>query len=188
MVHFSTSHIAAFGLASRLESVAMLPVMGFSMGLITLVGMFYGAKRYDLLREICLYAIRVGLVITCSVGLVFFILPSLFLKIFTVDPTVIQLGAAYLRLDVFTFPLMAISMIISRIMQGMGLGFPGLIINLIRVFLVAIPASYIFVFVLGYGYLSIAVAMILGGLVASIIGLIWMFSRFRKLENHGANA
>ena len=47
----------------------------------------------------------------------------------TPDQNLISLGAAYLRIIVFTFPLMAVGMLISRILQGMGFGLPGLILK-----------------------------------------------------------
>jgi Na+-driven multidrug efflux pump len=37
----------------------------------------------------------------------------------------------------------------------MGFGLPGFIINAVRIFFVAVPLAYIFVFILGYGFLSI---------------------------------
>ena len=94
----------------------------------------------------------------------------------------LSLGSAYLRIDVFTFPLMAIGMTVSRSMQAMGYGLPGLVINVARILVVAVPLAYIFVFVLGLSYLSIAVAMVIGAVIASIIALIWIRIEFKKLE------
>jgi putative MATE family efflux protein len=174
MAHFSVSHVAAFGVVSRLESVSILPIYGLSVGALTLAGMFYGAKKYELLKTISNYSILISMVITTVIGLVFFIFARLLIRVFTPDLSVIGLGAPYMRLDVFTFPTMAATMIVSRIMQAMGKGMPGLIINIIRVFVLAVPLSYLFVFVLGYGYLFIALSMIIGGIVAALIGFIWL--------------
>ncbi len=183
MVYFSTDHVAAFGMATRLESVAMMPIVGFSIGLLTLVGMFYGARRYDLLKEISSFGIKIGIAVTSGLGLLFFMFPNTFLGIFTNDPHLLELGVPYLRLDVFTFPLMAVTMMISRVMQGTGKGFPGLVLNLLRIFIVAIPLAYFFVFYLGLSYIYVAIAMILGGLASSAAGVIWLTIRIRKLEN-----
>jgi putative MATE family efflux protein len=174
MVHFSINHVAVFGVVSRLESIAILPIYGLSIGSMTLTGMFFGAKKYKLLEQISWYAIKISAVVTSLIGVVFFMIPDLLLKAFISNSQVISLGIPYIRLDIFTFPLMAITMIVSRIMQGLGYGIPGLIITLIRVLIVAVPLAYFFVFVLGYGYLSIAIAMILGGTTATVVGLIWL--------------
>jgi len=77
---------------------------------------------------------------------------------------------------------MATTMIVARIMQGLGLGLPGLVINLVRVFAVAVPLAYLFVFTLGYGYLSIAIAMIIGGTSATVIGSVWLMRKLNSIE------
>jgi putative MATE family efflux protein len=182
MAHFGVNYVAAFGIASRLESVAVMPLVAFSMALMTLVGMFFGAKRHDLVKSIIKYGMKMAIIFTSSIGIIFFIFPSLFLRIFTPDAALLSLGSAYLRIDVFTFPLMAIGMTVSRSMQAMGYGLPGLVINVARILVVAVPLAYIFVFVLGLSYLSIAVAMVIGAVIASIIALIWIRIEFKKLE------
>ncbi len=181
MIHFGTPTVAAFGLVTRLESFASLPIGALSVGLLTLVGMFYGAKRFDLLKRLSREGLRAGIVLTSAIGLVMFLVPSLFLKIFTTDKDIVRLGSAYLRVDVFTFPLMSTTMIISRVLQGLGMGTPGLVITLIRVFIVVVPLAYVFVYVFGLGYLWVAGAMVVGGLISNLVGYLWMMRALRRL-------
>ena len=181
MAHFGTDYVASFGLAGRLESFVSLPIFALSISLLTLVGMFYGAKRYDLVRSISWYGTVIGLLAAAGVGVLFYAFPVIFLKIFTQDRLILMIGSAYLRIDVLTFPTMAVAMIVSRILQGMGFGLPGFIINAVRIFFVAVPLAYIFVFVLGYGFLSVAWAMVAGGVTASLLAFWWMGSKFRSL-------
>ena len=151
------------------------------MALITLVGMFYGAKRYDLLKGIIFFALKIGVLFTCLVGLIFFLLPTLFLRIFTPDQNLLSISNPYLRINVLTFPLMTVSIMISRALQGMGFGMPGLIINLIRIMIVAVPLAYLFVFVLGYGYLAVVVAMVLGGIASNVAAFAWLKVKFSRI-------
>ncbi len=182
MVHFGTPYVAAFGLVSRLESFASLPIAALSLALLTLVGMFYGSQRFDLLKRLCRDGLLAGIVLTSAVGLIMFAVPSLFLRVFTEDKDILRIGSAYLRVDVFTFPLMSTTMIIARVMQGMGFGAAGLVITLIRVFIVAVPLAYVFVFLLGFGFLSVAAAMILGGLASNLIGYVWLRKKLSALD------
>ena len=184
MSYFSVDHLAAFGVVSRLESVAVLPVMGISVGTMTLVGMFYGAKRFELMKKISIFAIGVGAALTIFVGAVFFVLASPIIAIFTSDADVIQLGIPYLRIDVLTLPAIAVMLIFSRIMQGLGKGYPGLVVNFLRVFGVIVPLSYIAVFMFGFDYLSIAWSMVAGGIVAIITSLIWLTFQIRRCTRH----
>ena len=174
MAVFGTDYVASFGLVSRLESVSILPPLGFSVALLTLTGMFYGAKRFDLLEKITWYAIGISSGFSILIGILFFIWPETFLRMFTSDATLLNLGSRYLMLDVFTFPLMAIVLTSTRALQGMGTGVPGFVANFVRIFVVAVPLAYLFVYVLDYGYLSIAYAMIAGGLSASLVSVIWL--------------
>jgi len=185
MGHFGTDYVAAFGLATRLESFVSLPIFALSISLLTLVGMFYGAKRSDLVKSISRYGLGIGVLAAVAVGVIFFAFPVLFLKLFTRDRLILMIGASYLRVDVLTFPTMAVAMIASRILQGMGMGLPGFIINALRIFFVAVPLAYVFVFHLGYGFLSIAWAMVAGGVTATVLALFWMELKFRDLPNAG---
>ncbi|MGB9005114.1 MAG: MATE family efflux transporter [Candidatus Aminicenantales bacterium] len=182
MAHFGTKTVAAFGLVSRLESFATMPIVALSVSLVTLVGMFYGARRSNEVKDIAWHGIRAGVVLTAGVGVVFFVTAKLWLMIFTGDAALLGLGIAYLRVDVLTFPLMSTSMIISRIMQGLGMGAPGFFINFIRIMLVAVPLAYFFVFVIGWGFLSVAWAMVLGGLASNVTALLWLKFKFDRLK------
>jgi putative MATE family efflux protein len=181
MAHFGTDYVAAFGLSTRLESFVSLPIFALSISLLTLVAMFYGAKRSDLVKSISWYGLGIGLLAAAAIGVVFFAFPVLLLKIFTQDRLILMIGTSYLRVDVLTFPTMAVAMIISRILQGMGFGLPGFIINAVRIFVVAVPLAYVFVFILGYGFLSVAWAMVAGGVTATALAFLWMGLKFRRL-------
>lgn len=172
--HFGTEAVAAFGLVVRLESFAAMPIIALSLSLVTLVGMFSGARRRDLVRDTVWFGIRLGAAFTAAVGLLFLAAPRLWLKIFTREPALLDLAAPFLRVDVLTFPLMSSSMIISRALQGLGLGAPGLIINLIRILFVAVPLAWVFVHVLGWGFLSVAWAMVLGGAASNLAAFLWL--------------
>ena len=174
MVHFSYKHVAAFGIASRIDSIAMLPIVGLGIALITLVGMFYGAKRYDLVKEISWYSLKIGTLFSIIMAFIFLFLLEQVYFIFTNDAEVIKFGVEYMKINLITFPLMASGMMISRIMQGLGLGKPGLILSIIRIFVLAIPLGYIFIFILNYNHISIAWAGVIGGLISSIVALIWL--------------
>ncbi|MFH1317225.1 MAG: MATE family efflux transporter [Candidatus Woesearchaeota archaeon] len=180
MAHFGTDYVAALGISSRLESVVVMPFVAFSLALLTIVGMFYGAKRLDLVKVVLYYSLKIGIIWTLVSGAIIFSFPKLFLLIFTNDQFLINIGSAYLRINVFLFPFLVFSLMISRALQGMGYGLPGLLINLVRVVFISIPAGFIFVFILDYSYLSIALATVLGAIISAIFALIMLNIELRK--------
>ena len=50
--------VAAYQTAGRIEHLFFLPIISVATSLVTLVGMFYGAKRLDLIRIIIKYGLR----------------------------------------------------------------------------------------------------------------------------------
>jgi putative MATE family efflux protein len=185
MAHFGTEYVAAFGIVSRLETFALFPIIAISLSLLTLVGMFYGAKRYDLMRRMIWYGIKTSLVFTGIAALIFFVFARHILWLFTDSASLLEVSILYLRVDVFTFPLLAFAINISRALQAIGKGLPGLVIQVVRIFVVAVPCAYLFVYHLGYGFLSVAFAMVLGGIAACAVGLVWMQASFKRVPEVG---
>lgn len=182
MTHFGVEHVAAFGISMRLEQIAIVPIIAFSIAMVTLSGMLYGSRRYHLLREIIHFGTRIAMGLTLLIGLIFFAAGALLVRIFTSDPHLISLSYSYLRIAVFAYPFYSGSMIISRAMQGMGLGMPGLIINLVRVAAVGVPLAYLFVYVLDYSYLSIPVSAVIAAFISCVIAFWWIEKRLIEIE------
>ncbi|MBN2231640.1 MAG: MATE family efflux transporter [Deltaproteobacteria bacterium] len=181
MAHYSAAHVAAFGMSSRLESAVVMPLVALAIALLTLTGMFHGASEFTLMRRIIHFAMKINLAYAAAVGIIFFARPRFFLRTFTDNRELLDIAAAYLRVEVFTFPLMAINITANRALQGMGFGLPGIAINFVRVFIVAIPLAYAFVYILEFSYLSIAVAMIAGGIAADITAIGWLRATYRDI-------
>ena len=52
LVHYSPEVVAGYQIAGRLDQIFFLPVMAIAGSLVTLVGMFYGAQRFDLINSV----------------------------------------------------------------------------------------------------------------------------------------
>jgi len=55
-------------------------------------------------------------------------------------------------------------------MQGRGSGVAGLLTNIVNIFIIAVPLSYLFVFILGYGYLWVGLSRVIGSAGAAVVG------------------
>lgn len=182
MAHFGTDYVAAFGIVARLESMAVMPMASISLAMVTLTGMFYGAKQFKILDDTVWYSLKISVLMSLVVAVVFFAVPGLFFRIFTNDAGLIQLGVDYMRINVFTFPFMAVTITMSRVMQGLGYGLPGMFVNLTRVLILAVPLSFVFIFIFNLPYLSVPVAGVIGGGVASLVGVVWYRSLLKKCQ------
>jgi Na+-driven multidrug efflux pump len=166
--------IAGFTAASRLENLIMIPIIALSSSLVTMIGMFYGANRHDLIRSTINYAMRWAVQISLIFGAIFFIFSPFLLSIFTNDQKVISEGVNFFNIVSFSLPFVAISMITCRAMQGMDRPNPFLFLTLFRVILFAIPMAWI-----GVEYFEketewVWWAVLLSSIISALAGLYWM--------------
>ena len=124
LVEYSDETVAGFQVGTRIDHIYLLPVIALSAALVTLVGMFHGAKRHDLMRDVIAYAMTRSVLIAFVMGTLLFILAPKFMGAFTDSDVIAQTGVGYLRIGVFAYPFIAIVMLTGRVLQGMGRGAP----------------------------------------------------------------
>ena len=181
LVYFSTDSVAAYQVGGRVEMLIFLPIMGIASALTTMVGMFYGAKEIEKIKFIVKYGISWSILITVICASVLFIFAPQVTRAFTNDVVIQNLAVSYLRYMCFIFPLISIGLTIGRILQGMGLGMPSLIITAIRVLIVSTPLALYFTMILDKPIEWIWIAMVISSVVATIISIMWMKIAFQKL-------
>ena len=116
---FGAEAVAGFGIAVRLEQLALLPIIGFNVSSLALAGQNFGAGRLDRVREMLQHTWRYCLIIALVGGVI--VLPSArwLAERFSDDPAVVQAAVGYLRVSVFI--LWAYGLMFSTIstLQGM---------------------------------------------------------------------
>ena len=182
LVEYSDGTVAAFQVGARIDHIYLLPVIALSAGLVTLVGMFHGAERPDLMRDVIAYAMTRAVLIAFVVGTLFFILAPKFLGAFTDSEVIAQTGVGYLRIGVFAYPFIAIVMLTGRVLQGMGHGAPVFVLSLLRVVLISGPLAYIFVLKMGKPVEWVWIAMLIGMVITAILAFVWLKHALRQGE------
>ena len=170
----SSDAVAAYQSAGRLEHMFFLPIISIAHSLVTLSGMFYGAKRIDLLNVVVNYGINIGLVFSLFFGFIFYFFSDRLLLGFTDSEIIINIGTGYFKVLVFSFPFIAIGMTCSRVMQGLGHGSPMLIITTMRVILISAPFALYFTRILNKPIEFVWYSMLISSFFASSIAFFWM--------------
>ena len=147
-----------------------------------LVGMFVGAGRADLIREIVIYTILRAEVFALVIGVIFWIFAPQLAGWFTEDPEIIDIAAQYLRVICWAFPFVTIGIINGRVFQGLGSGMPGLVLTSLRVVLISVPAAWTLTQVFDYGLLAVWISLAAAGLVTSVLAVVWVHFRLRRVE------
>jgi Na+-driven multidrug efflux pump len=152
--------------------IVVLPIFGLSGAAVTVVGMFAGAGRSDLVRSTALYTYRWAITLAALIGAVAFFTSDGILRVFTDDPEAIAIGTTYLGFMIFAYPMMAVGMTTGRLLQGLGHGFPALFITTLRVLLVGVPVAYLTVHVLGHSIEGVWIGILAGGVCATVTSIL----------------
>ena len=181
LVEFSSDAVAAFQIGIRLDHVFLIPAISISTSVVTLVGMFYGAKKFNLVKQITFYAIRSTVLIGIIIGFLFFVFSDNIVSVFSDNINIQKISSQYLRYFVFGYPFVAISMISGRAMQGLGKGIPMLILTLLRVLVISLAFSFFFVFFLNKSIEWVWISQVISVIFSSFIAWLWLKYVFKKI-------
>tara|TARA_B100000678_G_scaffold210962_1_gene178542 strand:- start:176 stop:892 length:717 start_codon:yes stop_codon:yes gene_type:complete len=182
LIYFSADTVAAYQVAGRIDMLVFLPIFSIAASLTTLVGMFYGAKKYEALRYTVKYGIVSAFIITVLMSILLYIFAHNVIGFFTSEDTIINVAVTFLRLFAFVYPLIAVGITTGRVLQGLGKGLPVLVITIIRVLGVSAPLALIFIFKMGKPVEWVWYAMMISTGVAFIIACYWLFISMRELN------
>lgn len=98
-----TNTLAAYGVAIRIEQLALVPAVGINIAVISLVGRSYGAKSIDRIYTVWKRATIGGLIIMGVGVLVIVPLAPYLIALFDNTDSVVKAGARYLRIEALAF-------------------------------------------------------------------------------------
>jgi len=139
---FGTNVIAAYSVAGRIDSLAILPAMNFSAALATYVGQNLGAQKIERVRSGLIAAIFMSSIVSIAVTLLIVILKSTLIKMFTSDPEVIRIGAEYLVIVSSFYLLFTVMFKINGVLRGAGATLIPMFITLLSLWVIRIPFAW----------------------------------------------
>ncbi len=172
----SITAMAAFTSGLRIEALIYMPIFALNMAASVLTGQNLGAGAPE-------RAEKIGWKIACS-GVAFVSLMSLLIYIWADhisspiarDSHVLEETVLYLRIMMFSEPLMALSLIMGGCLQGAGdtKGVMAVIVS--TLWIVRLPLAYVLAVNAGYGALGVWIAMVVSMYVQGSL----MTLRFRR--------
>ena len=141
---YGDAAIAAMSIVSRITMFAASALVGLGQGYQPVCGFNYGAQLYDRVREAFFFFFKVATaaaVILAVLGFLF--APQLVAAFRRDDPEVIAIGAAALRMQCVTFPLMAWFFPSSMTLQTTGQSFRASVLAMCRQGLFFLPSILI---------------------------------------------
>ncbi len=117
---FGTSALAAFGVGMRLESIAVMPIIGLSSGLIPFIGQNLGAGKIDRAKRAVTLSSYVVILFMLLFTFVWFFVPEVLFAPFTGDPVVVGIGAELFRIIAPGYVFLGLTFVFSSACQAAG--------------------------------------------------------------------
>ena len=178
---FGHEAVAAYGIATRIEQIVLLPVMGLNVATLTLVAQNNGAGLYGRVRETIRTALKSGISLMCIGTLLVYLFADPLMRFFTADRPVIAIGVEYLRIVAFLFHAYVILYINSFALQGLQLPRFPLFLGLFRQFLAPLPVFWLLAIVLGWGVTGVWWGIFFVTWLAAGLSLLYIRKTMREL-------
>jgi len=141
---FGTLTVAAYGVGSNVLQVAMIPAMGLSMAISTLVGQNIGAGNVERAARIGKLGAGLSfLILTVLGGIVFLIAPYLTAFFVPNDPAVIAEGAIFLRTMALAWGFMGVQFALTGVLRASGNMIVTMVLTLVSTWVIQFPLAYI---------------------------------------------
>ena len=132
-----------------IEALSYLQGGAFSIAAASTVGKSVGAQKYKLAKLKNWEANRIAVLIMACMGLIFFFFPYLLLRLFTQDLDVLRLGTLFLKIVAVMQVPLAITMVLEGSLKGAGDTRFLLLVTMAGMWVVRVPLSSLFSYVLG---------------------------------------
>ena len=164
-----------------IEHLVFIPFISISTSLVTIIGMFYGAKKINHIKKIIIYSIKAVLIISLVFSLGYYLLSEQIMSIFfNKKPLIKDIGIDYLCIFSFAIPFISIIMICSKVIQGLGNSYPTFIISLLRVIIINCSLAYYFITINKYPVKYAWYSIVISCFISSIISICWLFIELKK--------
>ena len=101
---FGQAAVAAYGVATRVEQIVLMPTQGLNQATLAIVSQNNGANLFGRIRETTRTAQTVGTAMMIIGGLILFFAGRTLMSLFTDEAAVVETGSAYLRVAAFILP------------------------------------------------------------------------------------
>jgi putative MATE family efflux protein len=155
VARFGRDAVAGYGIATRIEQIALLPVMGLNVATLALVAQNKGAGNLERVIETIGKALKAGILLMAGGTAAAYFCARPLMGLFTKDRAVIEIGVSYLRIEAFVLIAYVILYTSVSVLQGLKRPAFPLAIGLLRQIILPLPVFYLLAVTLGWGLYGI---------------------------------
>ena len=138
-----TEAVAAWGVAGRIESLALVGIMALSTAMTPFAGQNLGAGRCDRLREAVRFAMAASVVWGLGVAVVLGVGAPAIAAIFSDNSQVVRLVVRFLFIVPLSYTLLGVGLLVSSFYNGSKRPMKAALISVFRLFIFSIPFGLI---------------------------------------------
>ncbi len=144
---FSTAATNVFGIYFRLQSFAVMPVVGLNNGMVPIISYNFGARRKDRVMKTIKHSVTFALIIMFVCLAVFQLFPEQLISMFATEgesnEALLEMGVTALRIISLNFIFAGFCIVSTSVFQALGNGFLSLIVSVARQLVVLVPVAYL---------------------------------------------
>lgn len=171
LAQYGQEAVAAFGVASRVESLALITLFALAASMGPFVGQNWGAKAYSRVQQslkvsfqFCLFWGLLMAVVLAATG-------ERLVSLFNSNPEVVAIAALYLLIVPITYAPAGIIQISSATFNALGKPMSSVVMTSMRMFILYIPLAYLGAYF--FGIKGIFVATGVSNLFTGIGAFVW---------------
>jgi putative MATE family efflux protein len=172
VAQFGEATVAGFGVATRIEGLALALVFAVSTGISPFVGQNFGAGRFDRIRAGLTFANRFCLLWGGLLFIAFLLFGEWMATAFDPDPEVIRSASGYLWIVAISLGLRSVHTITWTALNVLSRPYDALVLELLLAFVLWIPFSLVGAY---YGQITgVYIGLSLANILAGIAAYVWM--------------
>ncbi len=180
VANFGTSAVAAFGIASKVEILAISVVNALSAVVPVFVGQNFGANKIDRVKKGVISSEKFSLIYGLSIYVLLIILARPISYIFTKDPAVSNVIVLYLRIVPLGYAFQGILLIINAALNALNKPIRASILSLVQTLVIYVPLSYISSQF--FGLKGIFLSLVVSYLIIAIISHLVVHKEISRIE------
>ena len=143
IANYSTEALAGYQIGLRVEGIAFMPGIGFTIAAMALMGQGLGAKKPEQSREDVLLVLKYATALMFSLSFFMIFTPEWIVSFFTNDTKTIEEASLYLKIVGLSQIPLAFNFVLSGALRGAGDSRQTLRINLISLWVVRIVPAFV---------------------------------------------
>ncbi len=173
---FSETAVSVLGAYFKLNSFVFMPIFGLNSGQTPIIGYNYGARKKERIYATLRSALLVGIAIMVVGTAVFELIPDRMFMLFGSSEELLAIGVPAFRIIGLCFIPASVSIVLSGVFQGIGVGLYSMINSILRQIVLLLPAAWLLATFAGLDYVWLAFP------IAETISLVYMILMYRRAD------